>query len=171
MDNLRYNPKVLYSKLVIKSLCHFLVKAMACRFKNFVLLSGLLSEQSSNKIANITPPTIQQPRLPNFGRHGGSMVVRQTVVLQSRVRIRCLPSPQLIPLSWWVTIWDGTWPRADLCEGHQRKKLCKMDRWFATKNIEEKKNCKYQNGVNKRGNYYWILTSRLPNLNRGCGDN
>ncbi len=29
-------------------------------------------------------------------RHGGSTVVRLTVVLQSQVRIRCLPSPQLI---------------------------------------------------------------------------
>jgi hypothetical protein len=29
------------------------------------------------------------------GRHGGSMVACQTVVLQSRVRIRRLPSPQL----------------------------------------------------------------------------
>jgi hypothetical protein len=28
-------------------------------------------------------------------RHGGSMVARQTVVLQSRVQIRHLPSPQL----------------------------------------------------------------------------
>ncbi len=32
----------------------------------------------------------------NLGRHGGSIVVRQTVVLQSRVHIRHLPSPQLI---------------------------------------------------------------------------
>jgi hypothetical protein len=31
-----------------------------------------------------------------LGRRGGPMVVRQTVVLQSRVRIRRLPSPQLI---------------------------------------------------------------------------
>jgi hypothetical protein len=31
-----------------------------------------------------------------FGRRGGSMVVRQTVVPQSRVQIRHLPSPQLI---------------------------------------------------------------------------
>jgi hypothetical protein len=29
------------------------------------------------------------------GKHGGSMVERQTVVLQSRVQIRHLPSPQL----------------------------------------------------------------------------
>jgi hypothetical protein len=28
-------------------------------------------------------------------RHGGSVVACLTVVLQSRVRIRCLPSPQL----------------------------------------------------------------------------
>ncbi len=32
----------------------------------------------------------------SMGRRGGSMVVRQTVVLQSRVRILRLPSPQLI---------------------------------------------------------------------------
>jgi hypothetical protein len=53
------------------------------------------------------------------------MVVRQTVVLQSRVRIRRLPSPQLIDylLVGWVAIWDGTWPWADLSEGQQRKKL------------------------------------------------
>ncbi len=31
-----------------------------------------------------------------LGRRGGSIVVRQTVVLQSRVQIRRLPSPQLI---------------------------------------------------------------------------
>jgi hypothetical protein len=30
-----------------------------------------------------------------FGRHGGSMVAHQTVVQQSQVQIRSLPSPQL----------------------------------------------------------------------------
>ncbi len=30
-----------------------------------------------------------------WGRHGGSVVAHLTVVLQSWVRIRCLPSPQL----------------------------------------------------------------------------
>jgi hypothetical protein len=30
-----------------------------------------------------------------LGRHSGSMVARQTVVLQSRVRIQRLPSPHL----------------------------------------------------------------------------
>ncbi len=30
-----------------------------------------------------------------FGRHGGSVVACLTVVLQSRVQIWCLPSPQL----------------------------------------------------------------------------
>ncbi len=33
--------------------------------------------------------------MPLQGRHGGSMVARQTVVLLSRVRIWCLPSQQL----------------------------------------------------------------------------
>ncbi len=33
--------------------------------------------------------------VPQFGRRGGLMVARQTVVLQSRVRIRRLPSSQL----------------------------------------------------------------------------
>jgi hypothetical protein len=31
----------------------------------------------------------------SHGRHGGSVVARLTVVLQSRVQIRRLPSPQL----------------------------------------------------------------------------
>jgi hypothetical protein len=43
-----------------------------------------------------------------------------------------------MPISWWVATWDGTWLRADLCEGQQRSKLRKMNRWFA-KNIKEKK--------------------------------
>jgi hypothetical protein len=33
--------------------------------------------------------------------------------------------------------WDGTWLQADLCEGQQRRKLQKMNRWFA-KNIQRK---------------------------------
>jgi hypothetical protein len=52
---------------------------------------------------------------------------RQTVVLQSWVRIRHLPSPQLTAISWWVATWDGTWLRADLCEGRQRRKLRKKE--------------------------------------------
>jgi hypothetical protein len=31
----------------------------------------------------------------SVGRRGDSVVVRLTIVLQSRVRIQCLPSPQL----------------------------------------------------------------------------
>ncbi len=74
------------------------------------------------------------------GRRGGSVVVRQTVVLQSLVRIRRLPSPahSWLPISWWVATWDGTWQRADLCERQQRTKLWKMDRWFAKKHIKKK---------------------------------
>ncbi len=31
----------------------------------------------------------------------------------------------LLYFSWWVATWDGTWLRADLCEGQQRRKLRK----------------------------------------------
>ncbi len=51
----------------------------------------------------------------------GSMVERQTVVLQNRVQIRHLHSR--LPIFWWVATWYGTWLRADLCEGRQRRKL------------------------------------------------
>jgi hypothetical protein len=58
-----------------------------------------------------------------LGRRGGSMVAHQTVVLQSQVRIRHLPSPQQT-----ANLLEGchlgcTWLRADLCEGRQRRKL------------------------------------------------
>jgi hypothetical protein len=64
---------------------------------------------------------------------------RQTVVLQSWVRIRPLPSPYLTAISWWVATWDGTWLRADLCEGQQRRILRKNEPLVRQKHKKEKK--------------------------------
>ncbi len=79
------------------------------------------------------------------GRRGSSM---EAVVAQwQRARLlSCSPgfesgvSPahSCLPISWWVATWDGTWLRADLCEGQQWRKLRKRNRWF-TKNIQRKK--------------------------------
>jgi hypothetical protein len=38
------------------------------------------------------------------------------------------PAHSRLPIFWWVATWDGTWLRADLCEGRQRRKLWEMDR-------------------------------------------
>jgi hypothetical protein len=66
------------------------------------------------------------------------MAARQTVVLQSWVQIQYLPSPQLTANLVVGRHLDGTWLRADLCERQQRRKLQKMNCWFA-KNIKRKK--------------------------------
>jgi hypothetical protein len=63
---------------------------------------------------------------------------RQTVVLQSWVRIRHLLSPYLTAISWWVATWDGTWLRADLCEGQQRRKLRKNEPLVRQKHKKKK---------------------------------
>jgi hypothetical protein len=74
----------------------------------------------------------------SMGRHGGSMVACHTVVLLSRVRVQHLPRRNLTAnllvgcyLGWHLA-------KADLCEGQQRRKLRKMNRWFAKKNKEKK---------------------------------
>jgi hypothetical protein len=70
----------------------------------------------------------------NDGRHGGSMVAWQTVVLQSRVQIQRLPSLQLTAdllvgchLGWHLAAGWPLW-------GATEEKITKMNLWFA-KNI------------------------------------
>jgi hypothetical protein len=58
-----------------------------------------------------------------WGMYGGSIVVCQTFILQSWVQIWHLPSPQLTANLLVGCPSDGTWLRADLCEGRQRRKL------------------------------------------------
>jgi hypothetical protein len=66
------------------------------------------------------------------------MVARQTVVLGSNLEspqpTADCQSPGGLPPG------DGTLLRADLYEGRQRRKLGKMNRWFAKKHIKKKRN-------------------------------
>ncbi len=47
------------------------------------------------------------------------------------------PAHSRLPIFWRVATWDGTWLRADLCEGRQGRKLLKMPKTY-----KGKKNCK-----------------------------
>ncbi len=73
------------------------------------------------------------------GRHGGSMVAHQTVVLQSWVRIQCLPNPQLTAnllmgchLGWHLA---GGWPLWGAIE----EKIMKNEPLVRQKHIKKKK--------------------------------
>ncbi len=74
-----------------------------------------------------------------LGRRGGSVVVRQTVVLQSRVRIRRLPSPQLIAnlLVGCHLVWHlaAGWP----LWGATEEKIVKNGSLVRQKHIKKKK--------------------------------
>ncbi len=75
----------------------------------------------------------------SIGRRGSSMVAHQAVVLQSRVRIRRLPSPQLTA-NLLVGCHRGMalGSRLTSVRGNRGKNY-EMNRWFA-KNIQRKKN-------------------------------
>jgi hypothetical protein len=62
------------------------------------------------------------------------MVARQTVVMQSWVRIWHLPNPQLTANLLVGCTWDGTWLRANVCEGQQRR----IEPMVCQKQIEKK---------------------------------
>ncbi len=73
------------------------------------------------------------------GRRSSSMVACQTVVLQSQVRIRCLPSPQLTAnllvgclFGWHLAAGWPLW-------GATEVKITKMNHWFAKNTYKEKK--------------------------------
>jgi hypothetical protein len=75
------------------------------------------------------------------GRHGGSVVAHLTVVLQSRVRIRCLPSPQLTAnllvgchLGWHLA---ACWP----LWGATEEKIMRNEPLVRQKHIKKKKSC------------------------------
>ncbi len=52
------------------------------------------------------------------------------------------PAHSCQPISWWVATWDGTWLRADLCEGQQRKKITKKEPLVHQKHTKKKKEVK-----------------------------
>jgi hypothetical protein len=98
------------------------------------------------------------------GRCGSSMVARQTVVLQSRVRIRCLPSPQLTAnllvgchLGWHLAAFWPLW-------GATEVKIMKMNPG-SPKKYKEKTNLqnitnptKWRGRTKQTGSYYAFWT-------------
>jgi hypothetical protein len=91
------------------------------------------------------------------GRRGGSMVACQTVVLQSRVQIWHLPSPQLTAnllvgchLGWHLAPGWPLW-------GATEEKITKINLWLAKKNIKINKKLLIYIGRSKCSNFICIL--------------
>jgi hypothetical protein len=96
-----------------------------------------------------------------LGRRGGLMVARQTVVLQSRVQIWRLPSPQLTAillvgchLGWHLAAGWPLW-------GATEKKIMKMNLWF-TRNINRKKKENFSPPRSHAASHQSILHDIVP---------
>ncbi len=100
------------------------------------------------------------PKLAGFQRHGGSMVARQTVVLQSWVRIQRLPGPQLTAsllvgcyLGWYLAagwpLWEATEEKITKNEllVHQKKKHIKKNKKISEVGQEKHRFADFDKGV------------------------
>ncbi len=130
------------------------------------------------------PPPVIRSRVPHayhhvLHRHRQARLLSCSPGFESSFS----PAHSWLQISWWVATLNGTWLRADLCEGQQRRKLWKMNRCFA-KNIycKEKKMfyismhrskhvCIYAHAVSKDSDKRsYIFTTNWANIKGGLQD-